>query len=80
MGKVKGEHFVPQCYLNMFTNDEKLNVYDKKRVEVRPNQSVSKIAKQKAFYDFSQEELQMIKKCILKLMMNNILNVIFQII
>lgn len=62
MEKVKGEHFVPQCYLNMFTNNEKLNVYDKTKGEVRPNQSVSKIAKQKAFYDFSQEELQMIKK------------------
>ncbi len=62
MGKVKGEHFVPQCYLNMFTNDEKLNVYDKTKGEVRINQSISKIAKQKAFYDFSQEELQKIKE------------------
>lgn len=61
MGKVKGEHFVPQCYLNLFTNNEKLNIYDKRKKEIRKNQSVSKIAKQKAFYDFSQEELQALK-------------------
>lgn len=61
MGKVKGEHFVPQCYLNLFTNNEKLNIYDKRKREIRKNQSVSKIAKQKAFYDFSQEELQALK-------------------
>lgn len=62
MGKVKGEHFVPQCYLNLFTNNEKLNIYDKRKKEIRKNQSVSNIAKQKAFYDFSQEELQALKE------------------
>lgn len=61
MGKVKGEHFVPQCYLNLFTNNGKLNIYDKRKKEIRKNQSVSNIAKQKAFYDFSQEELQALK-------------------
>lgn len=61
MEKVKGEHFVPQCYLNLFTNNEKLNIYDKKKKEIRKNQSISKIAKQKAFYDFSQDELQALK-------------------
>ncbi|MBQ8527217.1 MAG: DUF4238 domain-containing protein [Lachnospiraceae bacterium] len=62
MGKVKQEHIVPQCYLNMFTDDGKLNVYDKSKGEVRKNQAVCKIAKQKAFYDFSEEELVIIKE------------------
>lgn len=62
MGKVKGEHIVPQCYLNMFSDDEKLNLFDKTKGEIRLNQSISKIAKQKAFYDFSEEELEIIQE------------------
>lgn len=62
MGKVKQEHFVPQCYLHMFSNNGKLNVYDKNKNEVRNNQLVENIAKQKAFYDFSDDEMERLKE------------------
>lgn len=62
MGKVKQEHFVPQCYLNMFTSNDRVSVYDKDKNEVRQNQLVENIAKQKAYYDFSDDEVKRLRE------------------
>ena len=43
MGKTKKEHYVPQCYLKNFMipgTDEKINVFDKSKEQVRLKQNI----------------------------------------
>lgn len=45
MSIVKNQHFVPQCYLRKFgDSNEKINVFDKSKNEIRLNQSINNIA------------------------------------
>lgn len=59
--KVKHEHYVPQTYLNLFSNNEKLYVYDKVKNEIRHNQLIRNVANKKYFYDFSEGDLEVLK-------------------
>ncbi|QUL57057.1 DUF4238 domain-containing protein [Paenibacillus tritici] len=59
---VKQGHFVPVCYLNEFASYGKISVYDKSKLETRTNQSPKEIAKQRYFYDFSEDELVSLKE------------------
>lgn len=52
MSRVKNQHYVPQCYLRKFgDSNEKINVFDKSKNEIRFNQSINNIASQRFFYD-----------------------------
>ena len=52
MADAKRQHYVPQCYLRNFaTNEGKINVYDKEKMEVRTNQDILNIAMNNRFYD-----------------------------
>ena len=54
MADTKKEHYVPQCYLRHFASmDERINVFDKEKMEVRTNQSILNIAMKNRFYDLS---------------------------
>ncbi len=61
MSNAKKEHYVPQCYLRHFAStDERINVFDKQKMEVRINQDILNIAMQNRFYDLNL--LKMYKK------------------
>lgn len=53
MKKVKKEHYVPRSYLEFFScnNKSKINVFDKEKRIVRPNQNIKDVACEKYFYD-----------------------------
>lgn len=58
MSIVKNQHFVPQCYLRKFgDSNEKVNVFDKSKNEIRFNQPINNIASQRFFYDIDFEEI-----------------------
>lgn len=60
---VKQEHYVPKSYLAWFADDnEKICVYDYEKKEYRKNQSIEKVAKIGAFYDFDEENLEYMRK------------------
>lgn len=63
--KVKNEHYVPQCYLNIFANktgeDYKFFVFDKYKNQVRPG-NVSDYASERFFYDVNFKKLLEMKK------------------
>lgn len=52
MSKVKNEHIVSQCYLRNFTfGEDKINVFDKIKLEIRRNQAIGNVAAEKDFYE-----------------------------
>lgn len=53
MKKVKKEHYVPRSYLEFFScnNKSKINVFDKEKRIVRPNQNIKDVACENYFYD-----------------------------
>jgi len=54
MAETKKEHYVPQCYLKHFaTTEERINVFDKERMEVRTNQDILNVAMKNRFYDLN---------------------------
>lgn len=60
MGKVKKEHYVPQCYLRNFRitgEDYKINVFDKKKPEVRIFQNIEDVASERYFYDIKIDKI-----------------------
>lgn len=59
--KVKREHYVPQTYLSLFSNNDRLYVYDKGKNEIRYNQSIRNVANKRYFYDFTEEDLAILK-------------------
>jgi hypothetical protein len=64
MEEVKSQHFVPRCYLERFSQDNKIYAYDKNKRVLLEKQNILKIAKQNRFYDYSDEELNEMKKYI----------------
>lgn len=80
MEESKSQHFVPRCYLEIFSHDNKIFAYDKNKGVILENQNILKIAKQNRFYDYTDEELNEMreyisdidKKYIEKLFSNNI--------
>lgn len=60
--KVKKEHYVPQAYLNCFSRNTKIYVYDKSKDEIRHNQDISQVAHKRYFYDFSENEINILKR------------------
>ena len=69
MAKTTKEHYVPQCYLRNFSNSsEKINVFDKLKMQTRINQAIKDVAAEDGFYEIkikqileSLEEEQQIK-------------------
>ena len=62
MGKTKKEHYVPQCYLKNFMipgTDEKINVFDKSKEQVRLQREWSE-------KDFSFEERSFMKMILMR--------------
>ena len=60
---VKQEHYVPESYLAWFADgNEKIHVYDYKKMEYRRVQSINKVAKEGGFYDFNEENLEYMKR------------------
>lgn len=58
MEKVKNQHFVPRCYLRNFVDkDERINVFDKGKNQIRVNQNIDKIASSRFFYDIDLEAI-----------------------
>lgn len=54
MADTKKEHYVPQCYLRHFAStEERINVFDKEKMEVRTNQNILNVAMENHFYDLS---------------------------
>ncbi len=54
MSDTKKQHYVPQCYLRHFASkDEKINVFDKEKMEVRTEQKILKVAMENRFYDLN---------------------------
>lgn len=54
----KKQHYVPQCYLRHFAStDERINVFDKEKMEVRSNQDVLNVAIKNHFYDLNLFEM-----------------------
>lgn len=51
MNKVKQQHFVPQCYLKNFANEDTLFVWDKIKKSIYPS-PVKNVAQQGYFNDF----------------------------
>jgi hypothetical protein len=64
MEEVKSQHFVSRCYLEKFSQDNKVFAYDRNKKAFLEKQNILKIAKQNRFYDYSDEELNEIKKYI----------------
>ncbi|NFC04836.1 DUF4238 domain-containing protein [Clostridium botulinum] len=63
MDKVKNQHFVPRCYLRNFANkDERINVFDKEKNQIRVNQKIDNIASSRFFYDIDLEEIDEVLK------------------
>lgn len=57
MADTKKEHYVPRCYLRNFTlENEKIQVFDKYKVQVRP-QNIMDVAMENYFYDIKFNEL-----------------------
>lgn len=58
MSIVKNQHFVPQCYLRKFGDkNEKVNVFDKSKNEIRLKQPIDNIASQRFFYDIDFKKI-----------------------
>ncbi|MBS6041766.1 MAG: DUF4238 domain-containing protein [Clostridium baratii] len=58
MNKVKNQHFVPRCYLKNFTNEnEKINVFDKAKIQIRKNQNIENVASSRFFYDIDLDAI-----------------------
>ncbi len=59
MAKTKKEHYVPRCYLKNFSNqgEERINLFDKQKMQARLNQNIMDVAMENYFYDLSLEEL-----------------------
>ena len=60
MGKTKKEHYVPQCYLKNFMipgTDEKIDVFDKSKVQVRLKQNILDNASERYFYDIDIDKI-----------------------
>ncbi|MBU5345801.1 DUF4238 domain-containing protein [Paenibacillus lautus] len=57
----KQQHYVPKSYLYRF-GSKKINLFDKEKKEYRKNQPINRVACQDAFYDFSEEERETLKK------------------
>ena len=60
MNTTKKEHYVPQCYLRNFSsklNNEKINVFDKVKGEVRLNQKILDNASERYFYDIDVSKI-----------------------
>lgn len=54
MANTKKEHYVPQCYLRYFcSKNERINVFDKEKMEIRTNQDISNVAENNHFYDLN---------------------------
>lgn len=54
MADTKKEHYVPQCYLRHFAStEERINVFDKEKMEVRTNQNILNVAMKNRFYDLN---------------------------
>lgn len=50
MDKVKNQHFVPRCYLKNFVDkDERINVFDKEKNDIRINQKIDNIESNRFF-------------------------------
>lgn len=62
MGKTKKEHYVPQCYLRNFKmegKEEKINVFDKQKEQIRLNQKILDNASERYFYDIDIDKILM---------------------
>lgn len=59
-GITKKEHYVPQCYLRNFAidgNPEKINVFDKIKIQVRVDQNILDNAQERYFYDIDIDKI-----------------------
>ena len=60
MEKTKKQHYVPQCYLRNFAikgSKKKINVFDKKKEQVRLNQNILDNASERYFYDINIDKI-----------------------
>ena len=58
MPDTKKQHYVPQCYLKYFANEqERINVFDKSKMEVRRNQDIANVATKHRFYDLNLSDI-----------------------
>lgn len=58
MADTKKQHYVPQCYLRHFASpEERINVFDKEKMEVRTNQDILNVAMKNRFYDLNLFEM-----------------------
>jgi len=52
MADTKKEHYVPRCYLENFSTEQKrIDVFDKWKLEIRPQQKLMDVAMENGFYD-----------------------------
>ena len=52
MADTKKEHYVPRCYLRNFAfGSDRINVFDKSKMQVRTNQKLLDVAMENHFYD-----------------------------
>lgn len=58
--RTKKEHYVPQCYLKNFRiprTEGRINVFDKKKAEIRTNQNILDNASERYFYDIDIDKI-----------------------
>ena len=54
MAETKKEHYVPRCYLRNFASlEERINVFDKEKMQTRKNQRILDVAMENRFYDLN---------------------------
>ena len=59
MASTKKEHYVPRCYLKNFVcqKEDRINVFDKEKMQVRKDQMIMDVAMENHFYDLKLSEL-----------------------
>lgn len=58
MNKVKNQHYIPQFYLKRFATNDKIDVFDLSKNEIRESQTTRNYASSRFFYDIPYKEIE----------------------
>ena len=60
MADTKKEHYVPRCYSENFSTEQKsIDAFDKWKLEIRPRQKLMDVAMENGFYDLDRQIMKL---------------------